>query len=119
MFRNVVPIHLYKKASKDYNMTHVQPLQTAIVAYGGARLPVIGQVRIRVWRGDYKCLLDCKLVDSTAIRPLLGRKACVGMKSMMSSTNREQETHLSMLWTVEARIGQTKIYVCFRLPDRP
>ena len=22
----VVPIHLYKKASKDYNMTHVQPL---------------------------------------------------------------------------------------------
>lgn len=86
---NVIPVHLYKKAAKDNNLAHVQPLKTAIVAYGGTKLPVVGQVRIRVWRGEYKCLLDCKLVDSTAIRPLLGRKACVGMKIIQYTDNDE------------------------------
>ena len=33
-----------------------------------------------MWRGDYRCRLDCKLVDRPGIRPLLGRKACLGMK---------------------------------------
>ena len=41
---------------------------------------VAGTVRIKVWRGDYQYKLDCKLVDSERIPPLLGRKACVGMK---------------------------------------
>ena len=41
---------------------------------------MVGTVLIRVWRGDFRCRLDCKLVDCTNIRPLLGRKACVGMK---------------------------------------
>ena len=39
-----------------------------------------GTVQLKVWRGDYQYKLDCKLVGSEKIRPLLGRKACVGMK---------------------------------------
>ena len=40
---------------------------------------MVGEVRVRVWRGDYKCILICKQVDSDNIRPIMGRKACVGM----------------------------------------
>ena len=76
---NVVPVHLYKKASKDQQLKHMKPTKTKLTAYGGAPLPVVGTVLMRVWHGDYKCQLDCKLVDSDKIRPLLGRKACLGM----------------------------------------
>ena len=50
------------------------------MAYGGTTLPVIGTVILRVWRDHHSWLLNCKLVDYRDIRPLLGRKACVGMK---------------------------------------
>ena len=40
----------------------------------------MGKVLLRVRRGDFRCQVDCKLVDSSNIRPLLGRKACLGMK---------------------------------------
>ena len=86
---NVIPVNLYKKAAKDHKPAHVQSINSAIVAYGGTKLPTVGQVRIRVWRGDYKCLLDCKLVESSAIRPLLGRKACIGMKIIRYTDNDE------------------------------
>ena len=77
---NVLPLELYKKATKDVFLTNVTPIQSRITAYGGTTLPVVGTVLLRVWRGDYRCRLDCKLVDHTNIRPLLGRKACIGMK---------------------------------------
>lgn len=35
---------------------------------------------MRVWRGDFGCLLDCHLVDSKRVRPILGKKASLGMK---------------------------------------
>lgn len=49
----------------------------------------MGQVRIRVWRDDFKCQLDCNLVESNAIRPFLGRKACVGMNIIKYIDNDE------------------------------
>ena len=55
------------------------PSQQKITACGGAEIPVVGKVLLRVWRGDFKCRLDCKIIDRCNIRPLLGR-ACVGMK---------------------------------------
>lgn len=73
---NAIPVHLYKKTTKDVGLEHVKQYQTAIVAYGGSKIPVVGEVQIHVSRGDYQCLLDCKLVDSTEIRPLaLGKKS--------------------------------------------
>ena len=76
---NVVPMSLYEKATGAYERRLVTPVRTSIVAYGGSKLPVIGEVRIRVSRRDFTCKLDCKLVDSDLIRPILGRRACIGM----------------------------------------
>jgi transposase InsO family protein len=84
---NVIPVHLYKMASKDHTLKQVKKVKTAITAYGGSRLPVVGQVVIRVWRDQFKCLLDCKLVDCPDIRPILGRKACIGMNIIKYTDN--------------------------------
>ena len=76
---NVILVELYRKATKDYEPDCVTPLNTHLTACRGSKLTVVGQVHIRVWRDGFKCQLDCKLVDNNAIRPLLGRKACVGI----------------------------------------
>ena len=76
---NVVPLLLYKKATQDYKLEHLLPADTTITAYGGNTLPVVGRALVHVWRGDFRCKLDCKLIDVN-IRPLLGRKVCLGMK---------------------------------------
>ena len=76
---NVLPLKLYKRATKDVQMNDVTKFQYSIIAFGGSRMTVVGEVRVRVWRGDCKCILICKLVDSDNIRPILGWKACVGM----------------------------------------
>ena len=77
---NVIPLTMYKKATRDFSLAHISWSQTAITAYGGQSIPVAGTDRLKVWCGDYQYKLDCKLVDSERIQPLLGRKACVGMK---------------------------------------
>ena len=73
---NVVPLHLYKKATKDVDLCNVTPVNTAIISYGGTSIPILGKVHLYVWRGHFRCLLDCNLVDSKKVRPILGRKAC-------------------------------------------
>ena len=40
---NVIPVNLYKKATKDYSLERVTPLNTQLAAYGGSKLPVVGQ----------------------------------------------------------------------------
>lgn len=77
---NVIPLGIYKKATKDKALKHVTSAQMRITAYGGATLPVVGTVLLQVWRGDFHCRLACKLVDRKDIHPLLGRKACIGMR---------------------------------------
>ena len=77
---NVVPMDLYKKATKDYKLSNVTPCQHIITAYGGTSIPIVGQAIIRLWRGNSSCRLDCKIVDRRNIRLILGRKACIGMK---------------------------------------
>ena len=83
---NVLPLELYKKATKDHKLVHMTPVQEKITAYGGTEIPVVGRTLLKVQRGDIKCRLDCKLVDKDYIRPLLGRKACLGMKIVASTT---------------------------------
>ena len=73
-------LELYKKATRDYELVHVIPSQQKITAYGVAKIPVVRKVFLRVWRGDFKCRLDCKIVHRCNIRPLLGRRFCVGVK---------------------------------------
>jgi len=76
---NVVPLLLYKKTTKDVDLCNVTPVNTAIISYGGTSIPILRKVHLRVWHGDFRCLLDCNLVDSKKVRPILGRKACLGM----------------------------------------
>lgn len=70
---NVVPLDLYKRATRDYKLKHVSPAKQRITAYGGNKIPVVGQTLLRVWRGDFRCRLDCRIVDAPNTRPLLGR----------------------------------------------
>ena len=68
---NVIPVDVYKKATRDTSLAKVTPTHAQVTAYGGGTLPVIGAVLLRVWRGDFRCRLDCKLINCAGIRPLL------------------------------------------------
>ena len=76
---NVLPLHIYKQATGDDSLSEVQPHMSALICYGGTRIPVCGLARIKVQRGDIVCFLDCKLIKADDMRPILGYKACVGM----------------------------------------
>ena len=45
---NVILPHLYNKAANDPDLRQVKPIKSVISAYGGSKLPVIGQVTLRV-----------------------------------------------------------------------
>ena len=78
---NVLPIHIYKAATKDVSLKDMTAATTSsIISYGGIHHPVIGQVKLKVWRGTYTCYLMCNLVEGKSFRPILGRRACLGMK---------------------------------------
>lgn len=86
---NVVPVKLYKKATKDTHLTSLKPCRSQITAYGGATIPVIGTVLLPVQRGNIRCTLHCKIVQHDNIRPILGRQACLGMKIVSYLDNDE------------------------------
>ena len=92
---NVVPLHLYKKATRDFNILNVAPVGTAIISYCGTSIRILGRVRLRVWRGDFRCLLDCNfnLADSKRFRLIFGRKACLGRKIIKSLDNDQLNHH--------------------------
>jgi len=86
---DVISLGLYKKATNDTDLKGVKQAKTAIAAYGGSRLPVVGQVIIPVWIEGQRFKLDCKLEDNIDIRPVLGRKACLGMNIIQYMDNDE------------------------------
>ena len=49
---NVIPLNTYKKATGDVSLEKVTLVHTQIRAYGGSTLPIVGTVRMRVWRGN-------------------------------------------------------------------
>ncbi len=71
---NVIPFGLYKNATRDYRLKKITPVNQQITAYSGTTIPVCRTTLLRVWRGDKRCKLNCKLVDQDDIR------ACLGMK---------------------------------------
>jgi len=44
---NVLPVHLYQKATKDYSLTQVDPVKSYIVAYGEPPCQWWGQQQFR------------------------------------------------------------------------
>ena len=81
--------YLYHSTKRPQRTSNVTPLRSTITAYGGNTLPVVGKMLLRVRWGDFRCQVDCKLVDNSNIRPLLGRKACLGMKIVSYLDNDE------------------------------
>ena len=73
---NVLPIHIYKKSTGDFDLKHVSPAKSSIVSYDGGNIPVLGIVKLQVWRGSFTCLLLCRLVESKRCRPILSKSAC-------------------------------------------
>ena len=45
---NVLPLKLYKRATEDVQMNDVIKCQSSIIVFGGSRLTVVGEVRVRV-----------------------------------------------------------------------
>ena len=79
---NIIPIKLFQNAAQDKKLRNVTPTKSNITAYGGATLPVMGTVVLKVKRGRTTSTLHCKLVYCVNIRPLLGRNSCLQMKSI-------------------------------------
>jgi len=113
---------LYKKAAKDVSLKHVKTYRTAIAAYGGSRIPVVGQVQIHVSRRDNEGFLDYKLVNSTEIRPLLGRKACIEMKVIKYTDNDElhkPDTGSAPVYTVDSTSEEVSNHAPLSKDDFP
>ena len=77
--RVVLPVHIYNNATGDCELKRVTPAKSSIISYDGGNIPVLGTVKIQVWRGSFTCLLLCRLVESRRCRPILGKSACEGM----------------------------------------
>ena len=118
---NVLPLHVYKKASKDEKLEKVNRTQTSLVAYGGSKIKVIGRVNIGVWRNERSYLLDCRLVDSEHIRPILGIKSCLAMNIIQYKDNdllNQPETRSSFVYAVEDPSSPvTKEELMLKFPD--
>ena len=63
---------------------------------------MVGRVLLRVRRGDFKGHLDCRLVDQQVVRPILGQKACLGMKIV---------TYLDNYQLNKPRIKNAELYI--------
>ena len=62
---NVLPLHIYKAVKKDVSLKDLTAATTSsIISFGGTRHPVIGQVKLNVWRGTYTCYLMSKYQTS-------------------------------------------------------
>ena len=86
---NVIPLALYRQATKDHKLRQITLGKSQITAYRGETLPVTGHVLMDVQHHNRPYKLECKLVNCTNIRPLLGRKACLDMKIVAYLDNDE------------------------------
>ena len=118
---NVLPLQVYRKASKDEKLKKVNCTQASLVAYGGSKIKVIGRVSICVWINERSCLLDCRLVDSEEIRPILGIKSCLAMNIIQYKDNdllNKPKTGGSSVYAIEDQPSPvTKEELMLKFPD--
>ena len=75
------------------------PVNTAIISYGDTSIYLSSGKFICVYGMDISdaCMLGCNLVDSRKVRPILSRKACLGMNIIQyldnDQLNRPQESY--------------------------
>lgn len=118
---NVIPVHLYKKAVNDPDLKQIKPTNSAISAYGGSKLLVVGQITLRVWRDNVTYCLDCKIVDNKTIRPILRRKACIGTNIIKYTDNdaiNKPTTGNASVYSVEDNLsGMSKESLIKKFPE--
>ena len=79
---NVIPVELYKKATKDHNLERVEPITTPLVAYGGTRLNVVGHVKLLVERNNMKYKIsDFPRADFTCVQNKVGGPGALPRKN--------------------------------------
>lgn len=117
----MLPLQVYQKASKDEKLEKVNRTQASLVPYGGSKIKVIGRVSICFWRNERSCLLDCRLVDSEEIRPILGIKSCLAMNIIQYRDNdllNKPETGGSSVYAIEDQPSPvTKEELMLKFPD--
>ena len=84
---NVLPMHIYQAASEAQSLAKVIQGKSALVAYGGSRIPVVSEAVMRMWRSEKSYLLRYKLADDESICPILGHRACLGMSIIQYTDN--------------------------------
>ena len=57
---NVLPIHIYKKPTGDCDLKRVTPAKSSIVSYDGGNVPVLGTVKLQVWRGSFTVIVSSR-----------------------------------------------------------
>ena len=78
-----------QKGHKDIKLANGTPLRSTITAYGGTHFQLWARC-FYVSDGEISdAKYNCKLVDNSNIHPLLGRKACLGMKIVSYLDNDE------------------------------
>ena len=100
---NVLPVHIYKKATGDFDLKQVNPAKSSIVSYDGGNIPVSGTVKIQVRL--------CRLVESKRCHPILGKSACEGMGVIEikdSDAIRRPDTSGSQLFSVQGVMSSSR-----------
>ena len=70
---------------------------------------------MRVWRGEKSYRIRCKLVDNESIRPILGRRACIGLNIIQYTDNDE----LTRPRTNGAAVFSTEEVINKQIPQPP
>ena len=84
---NVLPVHVYKAATGDFEMKNVLPSKTTLYTYGKIGNSSVGKVEIQVWRGNRTRRLECELVNGEHFHSILGNEACVELDVLEMKDN--------------------------------
>ena len=81
------PFASVQEGDQRFWFAQCHPYKYGDYSYGGTSIPVLGKVPSRVWRGDFRCLLNCNLVESKRVWPIMVIKACLGMNIITYQDN--------------------------------
>ena len=110
---NIVPLHIYKKASGDMNLERLKPSNTqSITAYGNRAWSVLGEVIVRVWRKRRTCLVRLLIVEGEQFHCILGRNACIELGCLEILDNdalHKPETHSGNVFATQQVVTETHL----------
>ena len=110
---NIVPLHIYKKASGDMNLERLKPSNTqSITVYGNGAWSVLGEVIVRVWRKRHICLVRLLIVEGEQFHCILGRNACIELGCVEILDNdalHKPDTHCGNVFATQQVVTETHL----------